>query len=406
MTTADKIERSANINMAFTPSAPINNADLFAGRLKQVQRVMGAIFQRGQHAVIFGERGVGKTSLSNIIFDFLVLRGKHEFQVARYNCGVAADFYSIWKAVFKSLTVVRGSDSEMLTLEDLLPDNPGSEDIRQIFQQADSPSIIIIDEIDRIEDSDTPAILADTIKTLSDHSINTTLILVGVADSVEQLIAEHQSIDRALVQIQMPRMSMDELTEIVDKGLEKCKMSIDLQAKHRIAALSRGLPHNTHLLARHAALTAMEDDRDSITRDDLAQAIKDAVENQQQTTVAAYHKATHSPRKNLYKEVLLACALAPKDELGYFPAGAIREPMEMITKQHYDIPAFSQHLKDFCDDKRGPILQKKGEGRRFRFRFINPMMEPSVVLRGISDKLIEPDQIWTSSEPPPPFELC
>ncbi|HEY1801438.1 MAG TPA: AAA family ATPase, partial [Terriglobales bacterium] len=393
------------INQAFTPSAPINSTDLFAGRIKQIQRVMGAIFQRGQHAIIFGERGVGKTSLSNTIFDFLVLRGKHEFQVARFNCSVAADFTSIWRTVLKSLTVERGPENETRTLDELLPENPGSENIREIFQNADSPSIIIVDEIDRIEDSHTGTLLADTVKTLSDHSVNTTLIFVGVADSVEQLIAEHQSIDRALVQIQMPRMSSDELAEIVDKGLFKCEMTIDDEAKQRIAALSRGLPHNTHLLARHAALTAADNGRAHITAEDLSQAIKDAVENQQQTTVSAYHKATHSPRKNLYKEVLLACALAPKDELGYFSAGAIREPMTMITGRDYDIPAFSQHLKEFCDNKRGPILQKFGEGRRFRFRFINPMMEPSVVLRGISDKIIEPDQIWTSSEPPPLFEL-
>lgn len=405
MTTTRKMEMMAAINMAFTPSAPIDNADLFAGRLRQIKQVLGAIFQRGQHAIIFGERGVGKTSLSNIIYDFLVLKGKHEFQIARCNCGISANFESIWKSVFKQLTVIRGGD-ESLTLDGLLPENPGSEEVRETFQNADSPSIVILDELDRIADSTTTALLADTIKTLSDHSIKTTLILVGVADSVDQLLEEHESIDRALVQVPMKRMSREELGEIVDKGLSKCVMSIDAAVKDRIAALSQGLPYNTHLLARHAALAAMDEDRSHITIDDLSDAIKESVSNQQQTIVGAYHKATHSPRENLYKEVLLACALAPKDELGYFTAGSIREPMHQITRKKYEIPAFSQHLKDFCGHARGPILQKLGEGRRFRFRFINPMMEPYVVLKGISDGLVTTDQIWASSEPPPPFELA
>jgi hypothetical protein len=45
-----------------------------------------------------------------------------------------------------------------------------------------------------------------TIKTLSDNasSIKTTLILVGVADSVDELIGEHQSIERAIKQVPMP----------------------------------------------------------------------------------------------------------------------------------------------------------------------------------------------------------
>ncbi|NKB17948.1 MAG: hypothetical protein HC770_07495 [Pseudanabaena sp. CRU_2_10] len=59
---------------------------------------------------------------------------------------------------------------------------------RQIIGSA----IIIVDEMDRLtRDSYFTALMADTIKTLSDHSTNITLILVGVANSVEELIAEH-----------------------------------------------------------------------------------------------------------------------------------------------------------------------------------------------------------------------
>jgi hypothetical protein len=49
----------------------------------------------------------------------------------------------------------------------------------------------------------------------------------------------------------------------------------------------------------------------------------------------------------------------------------------------YDIPAYSRHLNlnDFSDT-RGPVLQKTGSPRRYRFRFINPMMQPFVLMRG------------------------
>src|SRR6185369_11747547 len=103
------------------------------------------------------------------------------------------------------------------------------------------------------------------------------------------------------------------------------------------------------------------------------------VTNQQQSVVNAYEKATHSPRENLYRQVLLACALAETNELGYFSAVDVREPMRKITHKEYEIPAFSQHLNDFCEDYRGPILQKIGQKRRFRFRFTNPLVEQFVV---------------------------
>lgn len=393
MTDAEKLVLKARINEAFTPSAPINNSDLFAGRKKQIDRVVQAIFQRGQHAIIFGERGVGKTSLANIIYDLLVLAGKAEFQVAKHTCGADVSFAGIWRAIFKQLTIVR-RDTDQLTLDTLLPDDVGSEDIRETFTSADSPSIIIIDEVDRIAATPTATLLADTIKSLSDNSINTTLVLVGVADSVDQLIAEHQSIERALIQIHIPRMSHGELVEIIDKGLSQTGLTIQREVRDGVAGLSQGLPSCTHLLTRHAALVAVDNGRTAITADDLTRGVADAVANQQQSVVNAYEKATHSPRENLYKQVLLACALAETNELGYFSAVDVREPMRQITHRDYDIPAFSQHLNDFCEERRGPILQKIGEKRRFRFRFTNPLVEQFVVIKGIADGLISRDQTF------------
>jgi Cdc6-like AAA superfamily ATPase len=387
MTFEEQVALKARINEAFTPSAPINNSDLFAGRRKQIDRVIQAVFQRGQHAIIFGERGVGKTSLANIIYDLLVMAGKSNFQVAKHTCGADVSFAGMWRAIFKQLTIVR-RDTDQLSLDGLLPDNVGSEDIRETFSHADAPSIIIIDEVDRIATTDTAVLLADTIKSLSDNSVNTTLVLVGVADSVDQLIAEHQSIERALVQIHMPRMSEPELMEIIEKGLGKAEMTIDIEVTKSIASLSQGLPPCTHLLARHAAIVAVENERTEIVKADLTQAVADAVANQQQSIINAYEKATHSPRENLYKQVLLACALAKTNDLGYFSAVDVREPMRQITHKDYDIPAFSQHLNDFCEGSRGPILQKTGERRRFRFRFINPLIEQFVVLKGIRDGMI------------------
>lgn len=391
MTDDENLRLMVNVNSSFSPSAPINSKDLFAGRKPQISSVLGAIMQRGQHAVIFGERGVGKTSLSNIIFDLLVLAGKTNFQVARYNCGVSADFGSLWRSVFKQLTI--SNKDETVSLDEFLEECPGSENVREVFQRGESASIVIVDEFDRIVESDTTALMADTIKSLSDHSINTTLILVGVADSVDQLIAEHRSIERALVQVKMPRMDGPELIEIIDKGLSNCNMTIDSEVKSQIARLSRGLPYCTHLLTMHAALSALFSNRTAITWDDFNAAVSKAVENQQQTIVNAYELATHSPRKNIFKEVLLACALAPTNELGYFKPVSLRRAMHVITGKPYDVPQYSRHLKQFCSEERGPVLQERGQSKRYRFRFANPLMEPFILIKALSEKMITANQI-------------
>jgi hypothetical protein len=67
--------------------------------------------------------------------------------------------------------------------------------------------------------------------------------------------------------------------------------------------------------------------------------------------------------------------------------------MSVVTGKDYDIPAYSRHLYDFCEESRGKILQRQGERKRFRFRFTNPLMEPFVVLKGVADGLISESQI-------------
>lgn len=56
--------RAADI---FSPHAPIDEEQLFAGRLDLIEGLIETVFQRGQHAILYGERGVGKTSLVNIL---------------------------------------------------------------------------------------------------------------------------------------------------------------------------------------------------------------------------------------------------------------------------------------------------------------------------------------------------
>ena len=80
----------------------------------------------------------------------------------------------------------------------------------------------------------------------------------------------------------------------------------------------------------------------------------------------AYQNATSGQRKGtLFRQALLACALARVDAQGYFVSAAVREPFSRIMGKEYQIPGFSQHLDKFSSDpSRGPVLEgpdpKKG----------------------------------------------
>ena len=395
-TPTDRIVSRRRITQAFSPGAPIDDGTLFAGRLSQLEEVFQAIGQRGQHVIIFGERGVGKTSLANVVTAAWAMPNSDSVKV---NCDSNDSFSSIWRKSFREIEFtenvpgmgfVNESSRSTSTLDRFVSDDISPEDVRYLLQRLSNHSVFVIDEADRISDKKVVRLLADTIKALSDHSVRSTIIVVGVADSVQELI----SIERALVQVRMPRMSRDELGEIIDLAFKKIKFTITPDARQRIVLLSEGLPHYTHLLGLNVALIACNDDRKKVIMTDVDMAVKVAIEKAQQSIRNAYYKATTSPQKEtLYAQVLLACALTVPDGLGFFAASDVRVPMVLVTRKRYEIPSFSRHLNDFCEPQRGPVLEKAGTPRRYRFRFVNPLMQPYIVMHGLAHHLISEETL-------------
>ena len=172
-------------------------------------------------------------------------------------------------------------------------------------------------------------------------------------------------------------------------------MKILPSVRERIADYSQGLPFYTHMLAREAATHAVQNDRTMIVMDDLHFAIKETVDVHGETNLTPLQQRCDSAAKRKYfKPVLLACALAEKDEKGFFCMRNQRDRCasgklpEMTSK----FRAFAQHLVDFSST-RGPVLEKD----KRRYRFIKPNMGPYVILRGLADGLIREEQL---SRPP------
>ncbi|MHB8078215.1 MAG: ATP-binding protein [Candidatus Krumholzibacteriia bacterium] len=380
----------------FTPSTPINEKDLFSGRVDQIRRVIDAINQDGLHAIIFGERGVGKTSLGNVLSEFLV---SGVVLAPRINCNAGDTFQTLWAKVFGQVEILRSRpragfdaepNSEQATARDLLRGEATPDSVRMALSilAVNAVPVVIIDEFDRLQQEPRRE-LADMIKGLSDHGVRATIILIGVGDAIDHLIQDHESISRALIQVQMPRMSEQEIEEIVSKGFLRLGIGASPNVAARITHLAQGLPHYAHLVALKSVRCALDDHSMTITEAHLKSAIGQALADAQHSIRSAYHQAIRSTRpNNLFADVLLACALAKTDELGFFAAQDVRSPMREVTGKNYEIPSYAQHLNEFSDEKRGRVLFKTGDRRRYRYRFKDPLMQPFVIMRGVFDSRI------------------
>jgi hypothetical protein len=377
------------LNEVFSPTAPIKSIDLFFGRMPQLEKVADAINESGQHAILHGERGVGKTSLANIMF-----KSYTSLYPVKITCNREDDFKSLWQRAFSEVQFSQTTQGlgfnaqekkviinigEQLRHIDVVTPSTVENLIRQLKMVK---FLFIFDEFDNIRTKRIRSSFADLIKSLSDNIDNTTIVLVGIADNVEELIGSHRSLERCLKQVKMPRMSDIEATAIIDNGLNKLQISIATPVKQKILEFSSGFPHYIHLLCKYGAKEIIKNDKRDFNNAYLQIAIKNGIDNTSEQLRSSYQKATlDSKLDSKWVNVLHACANSESDAFNCFSTSNVLAAYNKITSKNVKGSNLTYNLNHLCEKDRGEILTKMGNGVNTKFRFINPMMRAFVKLK-------------------------
>ena len=395
----DRVRIESALIRAFSPHSPISQSQLFRGRKPQIRAVVDAAQTPGLHAAIYGERGVGKTSLANMARALLADAGKSASKVI---CAEKDTFESVMRRSLSELSYSKpGSHpTGYATVEtpeprvsvpglDVVGPDLDPDSVAARLTGTGVPTVLFIDEFDRLSGADTVA-FADLIKSLSDRSSAVTVVIVGVAEDINALIKGHASVERCLRQVHLQRMSDEEVDEIVHGGLEAAGMKLDsVSALGAILKVSQGFPHYAHLLAQNAARAAIDEGRAVIQSSDVYNGMFRAVDDAEQSQRELYHKAvTGTKKENLWTKVVAACAMAVSDDRGYFSGRDVQEQLSQILKRETFQQTLAYHLGKLTEVSRGPLLERIGPERRYRYRFLKPFIRPYILMRAINDKLI------------------
>ena len=151
---------------AFRPAAPIDRRNLFAGRTTQIRELFDVVAQPGQHAVVYGERGVGKTSLVTVVAGML---RAGEVVSARATCDRSDDFGAVWRKALDEIEITVASPGvgfagpakeAVKGASSLLPDRdvtPNS--VRRALKSltGEKAIVVFVDEFDRLASADARA---------------------------------------------------------------------------------------------------------------------------------------------------------------------------------------------------------------------------------------------------------
>lgn len=381
-----KEERLRTLSKAFSPSSPIKKTDFFFGRIEQLSNVCDAINEQGQHAILFGERGVGKTSLANKMTESFT----NLFPVI-VTCNRKDTFNNIWTQALGKVQyskTTKGIGFKPTDIEQFVnlgayidpkSENLQSDIINLLNNYKKYTFLFIFDEFDNIINDRTREDFADLIKSFSDNVTNSTIVLVGIADDIETLIGNHQSLERCLKQVKMPRMSKKECEEIIDNGLALLDIKISPKVKEKIIEFASGFPHYVHLLCKYGAQEIIENNKYEFSQGYLNIAIKKGIDNTNEQLKASYRKAIVGTKK--WQDIIFACTQSPIDTYNCINKMDIIKNYNIISSSNVSGGTISYNLKQFCSADRGNVLTKIGSGINTRYRFTNPMMRAFVKLK-------------------------
>lgn len=373
-------ELNGLLREAFTPTRPKQQLNgLFIGRNDTLRRIISAIEEERAHVILFGDRGRGKTSVANAIEK---IAGQAGYLSLKLTCSTELSFEDIFRHFLKKIpsTYYRsGLDSpfaarrNFASFNELLPDGTFSvTELTEVLTGIHATHVLLIlDEYDRVTDEDFRNKLAELFKNLTDSSIPMTLLVVGVAENLDQLLGKHPSIQRSLVPVHLPLMTDQEVGRLMQAGAENAGISFAPEVVQRVAEFVRGLPYYAQLLGLHAARSAVSRGSTVVEQEDLAYAVARCLQEAERGIVESYARALAAERRDELEEVLLSCALCPTDSYGTF------DPVDLEATG----ADAAELLEKLTREDHGGVLAPVIEPGRTRYRFRNQMMRQYVLMR-------------------------
>lgn len=265
---------------AFTPSQPVRDPAMLAGREELLQSMIRAIEDQRLHVVLFGDRGMGKTSLLHVLTS---LATEARYIVHYTPCDEASDFSEIFRAAAAEVPLLYHRDhapteeeiEHGATLASLLPDRQlAPRHVTDVFAKLTGTRVLIIlDEFDRSAPGRFRREVAELVKNLSDRSTRVQLVIAGVAANLNELIEHIPSIRRNIVGLSVNNMSRDEVSSLIRIGERMSDFAFEEPAVEMIVHLAAGSPYIASLLSQHAGLLAVERGAESVAIEDVTAAI-------------------------------------------------------------------------------------------------------------------------------------
>jgi len=378
---ADEVEFSENVEMArrklslrdaLGASQPVINRDSFAGRHDALAQLINSIEQNRVHVVVYGERGIGKTSLAHV---FAETAREARYLVLYGSCGSDANFPSMFKAfashiprLYHNSVLPNTPEAERGDhFDSMLPEQFGPRELADVLAGVTGTRVIIIlDEYDRVVDPSFRRDVAELIKNLSDRAARVQLVLTGVAQNLDELIGYAPSIRRNIVGLPMRPLNAGEVKDLLAIGEAAADIHYSDEARTMITTMAGGSPYLVRLLSHAAGVAALDQSRNVVTPEHGRAAVERVLTDWNASLPRRVQANLARDEARAHWPLLIAAARAGSSADGFFTAEDVITEMKGVGSP----VIVERDLKIFS----GPndLLERNDTAGAMRFRFAYP----------------------------------
>lgn len=403
----------------FTPGKlPIEETNIYARRTN-AERDLEKAFQRGVVPVVYGEYGVGKTTLARYFLrdhdrnnrlvniesaadksleDVLArclekvgyrvaVSQRQEYKQYQSHeqsaeSGIESGFA---KAVVASRRVT-GNEAVESVEESLVVTSPTDSRVIEVCDELGI--VLLIDELHRAS-SRFSSDLSKFIKTVGNSNCKKfRVVLLGTSSDSSRLVGTDPGIDRLILEIHLRSMTESESRSVVVRGMQDLGIKISDDAVDRIVKLSVGSPYILQYLALEVSESAFEREPRTVGSSDIDSALASLVDTRMQRLKKAYLTAVESTGEIQYRKQILRAMAESEDE--YVTMEDLRTRVGEYLKREVPSTALSGPLGDLKKDKYGGVLRdvnrSDGESRLTNYSsFSDPSLKAFIRLQLIQE---------------------
>ncbi|MBB4861099.1 ABC-type thiamine transport system ATPase subunit [Novosphingobium chloroacetimidivorans] len=262
----------------FDSAHPVRTRGELFGRADELDTLLSATLDLGQHVIIHGARGSGKTSLVRVYGDHADGHGAVVIYMA---CEPGASFAELVRPYLSALPAAALAPEERVRFRNALNALPEAFGPRAfvdlVAERVASTVVFIFDEFDRITDPNVKAEMAAAMKLLADSLASVLFMLVGIAHNVADVIECHPSLRRHMRAVSLGRIEPSSVKALIDAGEGATGLKFNDDARAIIARASCGSPFHVRMFCHHAAIAALARGSSSVSRSDAHKGLHSAI---------------------------------------------------------------------------------------------------------------------------------